>query len=76
MKRPVSLIDKEIKVKVPYDWKCIDVNYIDHQVSTALETYPDSIVIKNLTDIIKELKLDIIASRSHSLWLEYTEEAL
>lgn len=76
MKTPVSLTSKTVWIKSPVTSTPIEVYYVNNQVGTALETYPDSIVIKNLTDIIKQLQSDIIQLRNHVLWVEHTEEPL
>lgn len=86
MNLPESLIDKHVTVisKIPEingrldptDIKRINVNYFDHEIAVALSRYPNSYMIKHLTDMMQELKLDVINLRNHILW-EHTEgEAL
>lgn len=86
MKVPSSLIDKEVRIireipiignKInPLDIERIDVNYFEYEVSMAKEKYPNSKLIKKLTDMMQELKGDVIALRAHIQWTETTEEAL
>ena len=76
MKPPVSLTSKTVWVRSPITSKPMEVYYVHNQVDSALDTYPDSIVVKNLTDIIKQLQSDIKELRNHILWAEHTEEAL
>lgn len=86
MKVPSSLIDKEVRIireipiignKInPLDIERIDVNYFEYEVSMAKEKYPNSKLIKQLTDMMQELKGDVIALRAHIRWTETTEEAL
>lgn len=86
MKLPSSLIDREISVMShipvingrldPTDIKRIDVNYFEYEIARALNMYPNSHLIKHLTDIMQELKQDVIALRSHLVWENTEGEAL
>ena len=86
MNLPESLIDKNVTIiseipvingRVdPTEIKRIDVNYFEHEIAVALSKYPKSYMVKHLTDMMKELKQDVIELRKHILW-EHTEgEAL
>lgn len=83
MKIPYSLIDKEVRILNgpvspgrldPTNIQKIDVNYLEYELYVARERYPKSYLVNHLVKMIEELKQDIIALRSHILYIDCQHE--
>jgi hypothetical protein len=83
MKLPHSLIDKKIMVLNgpiipgqidPSALERVEINYLDNEISIARMRYPKSYLVNHLSNMINELKQDIIALRAHISYINCEQE--